>query len=315
MPCTCPLDAYPPPPGKIDPLTDKPDRRPVWSAKDSYQGAVPFRLPCGKCLACRLDRAREWSMRIMHEASLYDTNLFLTLTYAPQHLPAGGALRIGDLQRFMKRVRWHFQPRTIRFFACGEYGEKGDRPHYHVILFDAWFPDRVLWKVTDLGEHLFRSAMLEQLWPVGHALFGDVTHESAGYVARYAIKKVNGPLAADHYRRTAIVPETGEVREWTVPPEFAVMSRRPGIGNLWYQRYAGDCFPSDFLVVDGQKVPVPRYYKAQLPEGEQRVVSARRKANAKRHADNNTEARLITRHESQALRAKRLERSFEREEL
>jgi hypothetical protein len=240
-----------------------------------------------------------------HEASC-----FVTLTYAPEFLPADGSISKRHLQLFHKRANHHLGG-GLRFFGVGEYGSEGNRPHYHTIMFGVWFSDAYPWRTTPAGHMLYRSATLESLWPFGAAEFGMVTPESAAYVARYTMKKINGAAESDQYRRVAIVPETGELRTWHVMPEFALMSRRPGIGSEWFNRFASDAFPSDFITINGVKRPVPRFYLLKLAEADQAKIVRQRKANAKRHADNNTEARLLTRHKSQALRAKLLVRSYE----
>lgn len=271
----------------------------------SYVGAKPITLPCGQCIGCRLDRARDWATRITHESQLHDRNCFVTLTFAPDHLPADLSVRTRDLQLFMKRLRKRVG--QVRFFGCGEYGDRGLRPHYHVLLFGYDPPDRKPWRKTSSGHLIYRSAELEQVWAFGHVEVGDVTVQSAGYVARYITKKVTGPPAEEHYRR--VNNETGEV--WQVQPEFICMSNRPGIGRGWYDQYSEDAFPSDFVVIDGQKRPVPRYYKKQLEEKALLKVNAKRKQRAFKHSDNNTPERLAVREELATIRAALLRREME----
>lgn len=305
MPCFCPLDVWPAPP-------DAADRRPVFSPQASYAGARSFRLPCGQCAGCRIGRADQWSTRIMHEASCHDSSVFVTETFSDEHLPADLSVSVRTHQLFIKRVRNNFGP--VRYFGAGEYGDRTLRPHYHTILFGLELPDRYLWKRTPSGALLYRSPALELCWPFGHCLIGDVTAESAAYVARYCMKKLSGPPAADRYSRSSVDPETGEVRSWNVQPEFAVMSRKPGLGSAWLSEFASDCFPSDFLIRDGRKVPVPSFYKAKLDELAALRVVADRKKRARLHAGNNTDARLLVRREVHARRVALLRRSLEAEE-
>lgn len=165
-----------------------------WTPRTSYRD-VPMEVPCGQCIGCRLERSRQWAVRIMHECSLYESNLFLTLTYSDEHLPHRGVLVKRHFQLFMKRLRKHFANRLIRFYHCGEYGSLTQRPHYHAILFNVDFPDRVLHSKNGRGESLYESATLAKLWPYGQATYGEVTFESAAYCARYCVKKVTGQLA------------------------------------------------------------------------------------------------------------------------
>ena len=81
-------------------------------------------VPCGKCLACRIAKRTEWAMRMLHELSDYDDAVFVTLTYDEDHIPSNQSLKKSDLQKWFKRVRKEIEPKKIRYFACGEYGEK-----------------------------------------------------------------------------------------------------------------------------------------------------------------------------------------------
>ena len=148
---------------------------------------------------------------------MWDRNCFVTLTYNDEHLPANGSLNKRDITLFLKRLRKRYG-KGIRYYQCGEYGELLSRPHHHAILFNHDFEDKQLWSVRG-GVRLYRSASLEQLWPYGYSTIGDVTFESAAYVARYVVKKITGEREGEHYR--------GKM------PEFATMSRRPGIGRGW----------------------------------------------------------------------------------
>jgi hypothetical protein len=125
----------------------------------------------------------------------------------------------------MKRLRFS-RSHAIRFYACGEYGETTRRPHYHAILFNCGFPDALVHSKNNRGELLYTSADLGALWDNGQHLIGDVTFASAAYVARYCVKKVSGEKADEHY---SVFDADGVIHERL--PEFALMSRRPGIGG------------------------------------------------------------------------------------
>lgn len=215
-------------------------------------------LPCGRCVGCRLDYAASWEVRIMHEAKCWDDNCWITLTYDDEHVPSDGSLQYRrDFQPFMKRLRKRYAPRTVRFFCAGEYGDALGRPHFHVVLFNLAFrEDRKYWRTTESGFKVDRSATLESLWKFGHSEVGELTPQSANYVARYVTKKVTGDAASDHY--ATVDKDTGEIT-WRVP-EFSRMSLRPGIGAKWFEKYHGDVFPHDRVVSRGVKKRVPRYY-------------------------------------------------------
>lgn len=219
----------------------------------------PLVLPCGQCHGCRLERSRQWAVRIMHEASLWDASSFVTLTYDDEHLPVQGQLVYKHFQLFMRRLRKARADRKVRFFMCGEYGEKFQRPHFHACLFNVEFPDRELFSTAG-GNRLYTSAELSRLWTDGFASVGELSFDSAAYVARYCMKKVNGKLADDHYRRTDLI--TGEMVE--MEPEFSHMSLKPGIAGEWFDRYWKDVVVRDEVHVNGTRAKPPRFYDKRL---------------------------------------------------
>lgn len=185
-------------------------------------------------------------------------------------------------QRFMKRLRKEFPKQhhgAIRYYHCGEYGEKSERPHHHACLFNFDFQDKKLYSIRD-GIRLYTSRTLEKLWPFGNSTIGDVTFESAAYVARYVCKKITGDAAKDHYK--------GRL------PEYGTMSRRPGLSRAWFEKYSDDVYPKDFIVIRGKKIKVPKYYdrcfELTNPD-EYATLKESRKTNAQENPDNNT-ARL-----------------------
>lgn len=246
----------------------------VFKSSDSRD--EPIVLPCGRCIGCRLERSRQWALRCIHEASLHESNCFITLTYDDSHLPADCSLNLDHFQRFMKRLRKKYG-NGIRFFHCGEYGEKFGRPHYHALIFGFDFPDKVFWKESNKIP-LYRSASLEKLWTYGYSSIGDVTFESAAYVARYIMKKITGPGAWTHY----LDIETGVIKK----PEYTTMSRRPGIAAGWYDKFRSDVYPHDFTVLRGRKVKPPKFYdrlfEAKFPADFERIKERRKADSLKR---------------------------------
>lgn len=239
--CTSPLKAW------RDPVKG------VSFAKTSHSGEE-LELPCGQCIECRFKRSRDWAIRCMHEASLHADNSFITLTYAPEHLPPDQSLNYDHFQRFMKRLRKRVRL-PVRFYMCGEYGENFGRPHYHACIFGYGFPDKKLLMRTKNGDNLFTSEMLNQLWPYGLSSIGEVNFQSAAYVARYIMKKITGDRAFDHYNK---VDDDGVIVSRT--PEFTRMSLKPGIGSGWFNKYHSDVFPHDHVIVKGKECSPPRYY-------------------------------------------------------
>lgn len=245
----------------------------VVSSTSKGYSDVRVTVRCGQCIGCRLERARLWAIRSVHEASLYDSNIFTTQTYSDEQLPYGGTLVRKHFQDFMKRLK-RKAPRT-RVFYCGEYGDETDRPHYHALLFNYRPDDLELISRKD-GHDVWRSDKLDAIWSHGHVNFSDVTFSSAAYVAGYVTKKITGEAQEEHYRW--IDPETGEIID-RVPP-FQGQSLKPGIGEPWIRKWHKDVYSKDQIVIDGKPMRPPRYYdewlKKHSPATYKRVMRKRR---------------------------------------
>lgn len=271
----------------------------------------PIKIKCRGCPGCRYARASEWAARCMHEAQLHKENSFITLTYAPEHLPADRSLDYRTFQLFMKKLRkWH--GKKIRFYMCGEYGSKLGRPHYHAIIFGLRFPDMRLHKVDkDTGEILYSSKILEKIWGLGFASIGTVTYNSANYCARYIVDKINGELAEEHYLYQD--PDTGELFSRT--PEFNKMSLKPGIGAEWFKKYGStDVFPQDSIIVKGRPAPVPAYYNKlyeQTHEDVYQSIKIKRALDAAKRQADNTPERLAVRKAVFLAKTRSLKRSLQ----
>lgn len=240
---------------------------------------MPQTLSCGKCIGCRKRQKREWSTRLYHESQLHSSSCFITLTYGPDHIPPGNTLVKDHTTKFLKRLRKRItatwpddKPKhhAFRYYLVGEYGDSSRRPHYHAVLFGYAFPDRKLWMQRDGDRPVFRSELLEDTWRYGYSEIEPVTPGAMAYVAGYVTKKLQKP---DHEKYD---PTTG----LELQPEYAVMSRRPGIGHGWLQKYWTDVYPSDFVIVDGNKSKPPLYYDRWLekhhPDILDQVKEARR---------------------------------------
>lgn len=267
-------------------------RQVTFVKKDAISNII---LPCGKCTGCRLEKSRQWAMRCMHEASLHDENCFLTLTYSEENLPIDGSLNLKHFQDFIKRLRKQLEPRKIRFYHCGEYGEKFSRPHYHSIIFNYDFPDKKIWK-QEKDYTLWTSDQLDTIWQHGFGSIGRVTFDSAAYVARYIMKKITGKRAQDHYN---VISRYGEIVD--LAPEYTTMSRgrRPdgGIGYRYYEKFKSEIFPDDFVIINGKKVKPPKYYERffekENPEAFKKHKQRLKKIAAKNKKDNTYERLLV----------------------
>lgn len=292
-------------------------------------------IACGQCIGCRLERSRQWAVRCMHEAKMHPHNCFVTVTYAPEHLPPHGSLTKRHHQLLLKRIRSalvrkhgddspflyqrahvhaHMGLRPIpqlRYYMAGEYGDRLARPHYHFCLFGIDFADRKYWGTTKAGSKIFRSPTLEKLWPYGHSTVGDLTFESAAYTARYVMKKINGKQKQKHYEK--VDPTTGEIIQ--IQDEYNEMSRAQGIGKTWIQKYAADAYDAlpGKVIVNGKEANTPRYYDKQLKKWDAdkyELLLELRQLEGRKHAADQTPRRLRAREEVAAAKISHLKRTI-----
>ncbi|UDN67618.1 replication initiator protein [robinz microvirus RP_75] len=262
MGCDFPIKAY-----RTDQVLPSGKRAITFNPLRGLNSSSPFLLPCNNCVGCRLERSRQWAVRMTHEAKMHSQNSFITLTYDNQHVPESFGLDLRHWQLFMKKLRRRTNHR-IRFFGCGEYGDQNLRPHYHAILFGHDFDDKKLWKTNGRGDPIFQSAFLTDVWSMGFATTQLVVPESTAYVARYSVKKLAGEARAEKYYR--ISPVDGAYHSIRV--EFGVMSKRPGIGHTFFDKFRSDLFPSGTVVINGRVQAIPRYYLNRLTEEERQFI-------------------------------------------
>lgn len=268
------------------------------------------KVACKQCIGCRLERKRQWAVRIMHEAQMTPIDrgcCFITLTYDDKHLPADRSLNVEHWQNFAKKFRRDLG--KFRFYHAGEYGEDpGDgssdgRPHYHAAVFGHDFRDsRELYKHNKYGDPLFVSPELSEVWGKGFAVIADLTFESAAYIASYVMKKRTG----DGQEEEPYVNSNGE----PIRPPYATMSRNPGIGKGWFEAHKKD-LNKDFITTGtGKRYFVPKYYDGLQDTAFLEEQKRKRKARAMKHAWNNTPERLRVREEIAWLRQQRAERTL-----
>lgn len=240
----------------------------VFKQQDGFSDR-PLFVPCGVCIGCRLERSRDWAIRIVHESQLYEDNCFITLTYDDEHLPLKNSLCVSHFQNFMKRFRKAIAPQRIRFLHCGEYGSKKLRPHYHAVIFGYDFIDRE--EIVIDGRRTFISPLLQELWPKGFSTVDDLNYRTARYVAKYVTKKVLGKDAEKHYKGRK--------------PEYVTMSRGrgddKGLGYRWFFKFLNDVYPCDSVSIEGKVIGKPPAYYDKLleenfPEIYDRVKTERR---------------------------------------
>lgn len=213
-----------------------------FSKKHFNKELASFQLPCRKCLQCRLSQAREKAIRCYHESKMHPDNIFLTLTYDDEHLESP-KLIYKHWQDFMKRLR-ETTPNKLPVMVTGEYGELNKRPHWHALIFNYSPSDGKLKYTSERGDKVYTSEHLKYLWPNGNSEYGNVTLDSANYVARYAAKKlVHGDDQSHDYH-----------------PIHRTSSKH-GLGKSWIEKYYQHTFENGFIILpNGTKSKIPRYY-------------------------------------------------------
>lgn len=315
MPCFHPITGY------RSKIVNKSGKRSIVFNTTDGLGEFPLQIPCGQCRGCRLEYSRQWAIRIHHENQLHENSAFITLTFNNDNLPADHSINKKDLQNFFKNLRKIIYPKKIRYFACGEYGGKRGRPHYHAIIFGYDFPDRELHTVTERGDALYKSKTLDRAWnKKGWALIGDVTFESAAYCARYIMKKQKGnkknfkddeaQKRHEEYesKYKLVDTETGDIH--LQEKEFCLMSRRPGIGAGWIEKFKTDT-DKDFITIRGKKMSLPKYYDDQLEKMLEDMDDRKLKRFKARNKKDQTYERLAVREKVTEAKIKQLSRNYE----
>jgi len=253
MPCASPLTAYRPTNGG-----------PVRFSRPQQTTYTPIQLPCGKCILCREEHARQWAVRITNEASLWEFNSFVTLTYDDEHLPANGQLNYKDLQDFWKRLRKKVGP--LRYYSVGEYGDKTNRPHYHACIFGHAFQhNRTILRTEPYL--LWTNPTLLETWGKGHVSVGALTFQTAQYTASYVTKKL-GYM----HRYTQLDRESGELLDMVQPRAFISngggrqTGRQAAIGKLFLEKHGDHIYAHDSVVINGKEQKPPRYYDNWLKQ-------------------------------------------------
>ncbi len=279
---------------------DIPPREYYESKKISFRN-IPTRekieIPCGHCIGCKLDHASMWATRITMESKCWKFNCFVTLTYNNPNLPLSEkglkTLKKKDLQDFLKRLRYYEEgkeewahpitgeiEKPIRYFACGEYGDKKGRPHYHLAIFN-WQPDDLKkYKMNKYGDQNFTSKSLKKIWGKGFVVVEELNFNTASYIARYVLKKAG--IEAEKreytgkYRYEQRIDErngneyTHKIREvktkkTEIEKEFITMSRGVGIGRTYWNDNKEKIKRNKGILLkvkDKVKLkPIPRYFK------------------------------------------------------
>ncbi|QCS36620.1 replication initiator protein [Capybara microvirus Cap3_SP_539] len=193
-----------------------------------------IKVPCGMCIHCRIAKVRDWSLRLIHENSLWQDSCFITLTYSDDNLPLTNCGKMTlfkpDFQNFMKRLRFRVSS-PIKYYACGEYGDNGNRPHYHAIIFGMSCKD-------------LRDFMI--CWDKGFVTVKPVNAQRCRYVCGYIQKKI---------RKN---PKEYQSAYGCLQPPFQLMSRGLGLGYL--EKNREEYWLTCRNTLNGVPLSIPRYY-------------------------------------------------------
>lgn len=297
MPCYRPIAGW-----RSRQVSSSGRRRIVFNPSDGYKD-LPVQIPCGQCIGCRLDRSRQWALRCCQEAKLHVFNSFITLTFDDEHLPKDNSLSKRELQLFFKSLRKEIEKnepgKKIRYYACGEYGETGDRPHYHAIIFGHDFDDKQYIKSIN-GNRLYTSDTLSSVWGKGFVTIGNVSFDSAAYVARYCTKKITGDKAESHYNGRQ--------------PEFSLMSTGResggGIGGPYFKKFYSDFERADGRILhDGRLLKPARYYNKiydSITEGDINYDKSKHKRIVDKLKKDNTPDRLAVKERLQEYKLRQM---------
>lgn len=256
-----------------------------------------FIIPCGQCYSCKLNKCREWAAKCVFESYLHKYNYFITLTYEDNNLKfsdnnlieISGEIRSeptlvkADLQKFIKRLRKrHYTDfkkwNTLKYLACGEYGEITKRPHYHMILFSDYpIPDLTQFKRNHENDILYTSSYLENIWKHGFCSVSEFSPATAGYVARYTIKKLYGQKKKELINANLYNKE----------PEFLICSKKPALGYSYFEKNKDLYTKIDSIAFyNKQKLvysKLPKSWVLKLPESIQKDLINRRKKQTQRN--------------------------------
>lgn len=291
----------------------------------------PFNVPCGQCIGCRISYARDWALRCQHEAHMYSLkklpSSFLTLTYDEKHCPKDKSLVPNDLTLFLKRLREYYSrvynKKDIRYFACGEYGERTYRPHYHMILFGVDFSeDRK--RYNPKSNKYYTSEKLNDLWKLGEKnIIAKVNFETSAYVASYIQKKHKGKYwrCKKHSNPEPCKLPCSKCN--TLKEQFVVMSRgtadNRGIGYTWFKKYGqtSDCYLHDRVIVKKPNIycKPPRYYDKLLKEDNlelyEKIKTVRAESSEYHKHTNDSHSRLAIAEKCLEIKMRRLKKDLD----
>lgn len=265
-------------------------------------------IPCGKCLGCYLEKARDKAVQLsleqMNPEYEKDECWFITLTYEDEYLPihsycdtttgeilSGASTELKDLQNWIKKIRDNHPNKNIRYMAAREYGTNTLRPHYHIIIFGLPLDRELFVKIGNNanGDALWTTPQLDneiskdcwsvrrplgdrtaKMYRAGNVIIGEVTFQSISYVARYTMKKANKDYKNDWWYNAQGLDIEG-------------ISQSQDLGKWYYDQHKHEIYEIDLVPVLGKNGNLSRppksfdrLYKKEFPKEFAKVIEKRK---------------------------------------
>lgn len=214
-------------------------------------------VPCGKCISCRVNRQEEWIFRLEKEMlRAIGSSYAITLTYSDDYVPwdqeTGLVLDKEDLQLFTKRLSNYASRKKMprdyngtriifenenqyKYYAVGEYGEKRQRPHFHIIVLNYPVIDH-----NQFGDIVDFAWTDENRKSKGFTYVDKLTTKAIRYVVGYIVENKKKEFQA-----------------------FSMISKN--IGKVYLtldnQRYHRQNVNQYAKKINGTHIKLPRYYR------------------------------------------------------
>lgn len=217
--------------------------------KSGVRAGQIITVPCGHCMACRIKKTKEWTIRLQMELKGWKDAVFATLQYNEDNVPTTncGKLYLNkvDLQNFFKRLRKNNPERKVKYYASGEYGDRFGRPHFHAIIFG-------------YGANKDDQELLDDAWQYrGHIFLEPVCGSNISYVCGYTKKKI-------YYDHLDKWKEYG-----CLPSPFSVQSQ--GLGKDYALEHMEEFKDKLSIRYRGRNASIPRYFLTKDDELKQLV--------------------------------------------
>lgn len=246
------------------------------------QGGRRLFVPCGKCNFCLESRRADWTIRLRNQQKESASAHFITLTYAEEVIPLTPlglpTLQKSDLQLFFKGIRNYMTRNStyienyeknglkwpkFKYYAVGEYGTVGGRPHYHIISFNI-DPKTI--------------EQIEIIWGKGRCQVAECNPATIHYTTKYVINK--------------------DFHDVDTQKPFSLSSQDLGLDYVkknakWHVENQ-----NFYVVSDEHKKRLPRYYKDKIFNSWEKQIHAAKQEKRVRDEFETELTRLAQYHEN-----------------